>query len=170
MDRKQCLKACPDMGCLVKGPSWDRGGRGLRVGIEQHDVRALGDTVETWGSIGSPLLVAPHKQGPWGGLCLGKPGVALVTLPTLGSQNNSHVFWGPDPGGNTLAGVLRECQNGQERQLQPLREVCGNLSGRVSGAVEEPPKSLQHTPCPGTAPGATSAIITHTLPTGCPGQ
>lgn len=34
-------------------------------------------------------------------------GVALAMLPTPGPENNSHIFWGPDPRGNTPLGVLR---------------------------------------------------------------
>lgn len=87
------------MGYLVKGLSWDRGSRGLHVRLEQHETGY-------WGTLGSPLLVTSHKQGPlgsvsgktWGGSSHAPHSRLLAQFPQLflGFRSwRQHPSWSP---------------------------------------------------------------------------
>lgn len=89
-------------GCCGRGRGLGECSCGLSVGA--GSMRGVGGH---WGD--SRILQGAHQQlrltqgvHIWENL-----GVALAILPTLGPQNNSRIFWGPDPGGNTPLGVLR---------------------------------------------------------------
>lgn len=78
--------------------------------------------------------------------CSGVPRLTPLALPIAAV----------DPGGDPLAGILRQRQNREERQFQQVWEICGNLSGGVSNTEQcpraagpHPPVCVCVCPCPG---------------------
>lgn len=68
--------------------------------------------------------------------CSGVPRLTLLALPIAAV----------DPGGDPLAGILRQRQNREERQFQQVWEICGNLSGGVSNTEQCPRAAGPHPP------------------------
>lgn len=68
--------------------------------------------------------------------CSGVPRLTPLALPIAAV----------DPGGDPLAGILRQRQNREERQFQQVWEICGNLSGGVSNTEQCPRAAGPHPP------------------------
>lgn len=95
--------------------------------------------------------------------CIGVPRLTPLALPITVA----------DPGGDPLAGILRQRQNREERQFQQVWEICGNLSGGVSNTEQCSHAAGPHplgcvcvSPAPGVPNPAPSPAARLSLPLG----